>query len=299
MFDLRYHVASLAAVFLALIIGILVGVGISSGGFVSKSERSLLNARIAELQGRLDSATAQAGELAQAQVAAQAFVKDSYPALMSGRLAGKRIAVVFVGAIDDRLSSLVEKTLSDAGASGPLRVRAIKVPIDVQSLDATLAKRPALAFLVGDKELANLGRRLGTEFALGGKTPLWQALSTQLAEERSGADKPPADAVVVVRSASPQAQRTARFLSGFYHGLSAANVPAVGVEITTAEVSAVPVFARAKLSTVDDLETPAGKLALAILLAGGDNGNYGLKPTARDGELPPVEPVPLPVGAGG
>ena len=29
MFDLRYHVASLAAVFLALIIGILVGVGIS------------------------------------------------------------------------------------------------------------------------------------------------------------------------------------------------------------------------------------------------------------------------------
>ena len=29
MFDLRYHVASLAAVFLALVIGILVGVGIS------------------------------------------------------------------------------------------------------------------------------------------------------------------------------------------------------------------------------------------------------------------------------
>ena len=32
MFDLRYHVASLAAVFLALIIGILVGVGISREG---------------------------------------------------------------------------------------------------------------------------------------------------------------------------------------------------------------------------------------------------------------------------
>ena len=32
MFDLRYHVASLAAVFLALIIGILVGVGISDRG---------------------------------------------------------------------------------------------------------------------------------------------------------------------------------------------------------------------------------------------------------------------------
>ena len=46
MFDLRYHVASLAAVFLALVIGILVGVGISSGGFVQKGERRILNAKI-------------------------------------------------------------------------------------------------------------------------------------------------------------------------------------------------------------------------------------------------------------
>ena len=61
MFDLRYHVASLAAVFLALVIGILVGVGISSGGFVSKGERSLLNSKIDELQRSLDAARAAHG----------------------------------------------------------------------------------------------------------------------------------------------------------------------------------------------------------------------------------------------
>ena len=52
MFDLRYHVASLAAVFLALVIGILVGVGISSGGFVQKGERRILNDKIDEGAGR-------------------------------------------------------------------------------------------------------------------------------------------------------------------------------------------------------------------------------------------------------
>ena len=31
MFDLRYHVASLAAVFVALIVGILIGVGLIAG----------------------------------------------------------------------------------------------------------------------------------------------------------------------------------------------------------------------------------------------------------------------------
>src|SRR5262249_57890023 len=97
MFDLRYHVASLVAVFLALIIGILVGVGISGKGFVSDSERSLLNERIADLKNRLDSATTRGNELAKAQRAAQTFVADVYPTVMSGRMLGRQIGVAFAG----------------------------------------------------------------------------------------------------------------------------------------------------------------------------------------------------------
>ena len=41
MFDLRYHVASLAAVFVALIVGILVGVGLAGSG-VNKADLSLM-----------------------------------------------------------------------------------------------------------------------------------------------------------------------------------------------------------------------------------------------------------------
>ena len=70
MFDFRYHVASLAAVFLALVIGILVGVGISSGGFVSKSERNILNGRIDDLESELDASRLHTGELSRAQRAA-------------------------------------------------------------------------------------------------------------------------------------------------------------------------------------------------------------------------------------
>jgi hypothetical protein len=57
MFDLRYHVASLAAVFLALVIGILVGVGISDTGYVDKGYRGLLEQRIAKLQSDLRACT--------------------------------------------------------------------------------------------------------------------------------------------------------------------------------------------------------------------------------------------------
>ena len=41
MFDLRYHVTSLAAVFIALLIGILVGVALASHGLGNTERKSL------------------------------------------------------------------------------------------------------------------------------------------------------------------------------------------------------------------------------------------------------------------
>ena len=291
MFDLRYHVASLAAVFLALIIGIVVGVGISGKGFVSDSERSLFNERIADLKSRLDSATKQGTDLARSQRAAQAFVQNAYPALMTGRLVGDRVGLVFVGPVDDRARSLVEQTLDDAGAPPPLRVRALKLPIDVSALHRALKGRPVLAALATPRKIGELGRRLGADLVAGGNSPLWQALAPNLVEERSGNDAPPVDGVVVSRSAKPQSGPTARFLAGFYDGLGSQGVPAVGVEVTRPRASAVETFAKHDLATVDDLDSQAGRLALALVLSGATPGQYGVKKSAHDGVLPQIPPV--------
>jgi hypothetical protein len=291
MFDLRYHVASLAAVFLALIIGILVGVGISSGGFVKKGERKLLTDQIADLRNRIGTANARARDLSEAQQAGQTFVEDTYPALMAGRLRGKRVALVFVGSIDDGARSFVERTLADAGASAPIRIRALKVPIDLGQLDAVLAARPGLAQLAIATRAGAIGRELGRELVLGGQTPLWSALSSQLVVERFGGPQEPADGVVVVRTTDPQQGETSRFLAGLYSGLASQHVPAVGAESSSALSSAVEVFGHANLSTVDDLETAPGRLALAALLSGATPGHYGVKDTAKDGLLPPIAAV--------
>ena len=291
MFDLRYHVASLTAVFLALIIGILVGVGISSGGFVKKSERRILNDRIGELESRLEAAQLRQRELSRAQRASATFTEESYPLLMANLLEKKRVAVVFVGAADPEERDLVERTLNDAGAGNPLRMRAVRVPADLAALDRALAGRPALARFAKPEAARDLGRRLAQEFAKGGKAPVWRLLAPQLVEERTGSDKEPADAVVVVRSASPQRGATARLLRGFYEGLASASVPAVGVETSRTSPTSVDAFAKAQLSSVDFVETRVGRLALALLLAGAAPGSYGLKPTATDGILPPIMPL--------
>lgn len=298
MFDLRYHVASLAAVFLALVIGILVGVGISSGGFVSKGERSLLNRKIDELQRSLDAARLRTGDLSRAQRGATTYVEESYPLLMADRLASRRVALVFVGPVDADVRDLVESTLVDAGAGATLRMRAIRVPVDLEALDMMLDGRPALARYSRPDAARELGRRLAQELVRGGRAPVWRLLSPQLVAERSGNEGLPADAVVVARSVASQQGPTSRLLRGFYEGLASSGVPAVGVETSRASATAVDAFGKAGLSSVDFVDTEVGRLALALLLTGGRPGSYGLKQTATDGILPPIEAVAAPAVPG-
>ena len=286
MFDLRYHVASLAAVFLALIIGILVGVGIADRGLLDMGTKRLLEDRIAVLQNRLDNATQRTAAAAREQRAMQSYVKETYPVLVSNRLRGGHVAVVFVGSVDTGVSSAVERALTDAGAQ-ETRMRALKMPLDVRQVDARLASDAKGKSYVGNAKLESLGRALGEELVSGGDTPLWNALIPALVEKRSGGSKAPVDGVVVVRTVPPQHDGTSRFLFGLYQGLSSPGLPAVGVEKTDSRPSAVEAFGKGGLSTVDDVDEPAGKLALVLLLAGAQTGHYGVKQTADD-PLPPI-----------
>src|SRR4051794_31164013 len=225
MFDLRYHVASLVAVFVALIVGILVGVGLAGSG-VNKTDLSLARAQRDSAAAQRDAAQAQVAQLKKSE---DAFTR-AYPGLMDGRLAGKRVAVLFVGSIDSGINQAIADTLRDAGASPPTRMLSVSVPVNTENLDSVLFDKGAkFVKYVGNDKLETLGDALGTEFAGGGQTPLWKTLGRQLISERTGDAREPVDGVVVVRTAKPQQGDTMRFLRGLYSGIASAGLPAVGV----------------------------------------------------------------------
>ena len=284
MFDLRYHVASLAAVFLALLLGMIIGAAISDPGLADRTSKAELRQDIARLNRELDAADSR---LEQGR-AAEAFTEASYDAVMHNRLAGKRVLVVSVGSEGERVGETAE-AIRDAGGT-LARMRALKLPGDEAPVDGALDGHPALAGYVGGEHLFDVGRDLGRELVEGGETPLLDALSSVLVQQRRGRDAEPVDAVVVVRSAKPQTGSLAELVRGLYEGLASA-ATAVGAEVTGARPSAVLAFDRAGLATVDNVDTKPGKLALAVLLETGADGNYGL-----EGErvLPPVEPVEPP-----
>ena len=285
MFDLRYHVASLAAVFVALVIGIFVGVGLSGRGFVNDAERKNFQARIDELQADRDSAEATAKSAARRGNALDAFADTTYTSLVRRRLAGTKVGVVFVGSVDQGIAGEIRRTVSDAGGR-IVRIRALRVPLDPDAVDKALRGDADTRDLAGADRRSRLGTAIAREFVAGGQTPALDRLSSVLVEEQLGLSTAPLDAGVVARPTRPQQGETQDFLSGLYSGLASASVPSVGVEDSNAQPSAVPPFRAGGLATVDAIDTAVGQVALVFLLEGARPGSYGLGLDAVDGVLP-------------
>jgi hypothetical protein len=287
MFDFRYHVVSLAAVFLALVVGIVVGVGLSGQGIVQESERENLNNRIADLTAQLEEKD---GELEQRE-AAERFVTASYPAVMDSRLAGKRIAVVYVGSAD-RSRGAIEQAITDAGGT-IVRLSALKVPVDDAALAQTISANTDLSELASANDPRNIGRVLGRELLDGGEAPLWDGVAGQLVIERNPDASAPADGVVVVRTADPQQGATARFLSGLYAGMASGSVPAVWIDPGTERE---PTPHPPRFSELRGVDTALGRVTLATLLQTGDQGEYG---PGTDTPVPAIAAVPPATETGG
>jgi hypothetical protein len=101
---------------------------------------------------------------------------------------------------------------------------------------------------------------------------------------------------VIVRTATPQTGPTALFLKGLYAGLADVGVPVIGIERTNDPASAIKAFQRSGFSTVDDIDTRIGKLALVALLADPTSrGAFGTKKTAQ-AQLPPISPLTATAG---
>jgi type II secretory pathway pseudopilin PulG len=305
MLGLRYHVASLAAVFVALAVGILLGVAVSGKLTDVGEDAELQNLRDdnEQLQQQLEAVRADADAATGRSQGADELFARSYPALMDGRLEGKNVAVVFLGPADGSVRAEVEGAVADADGGAPTRVVAFDVPVDHGDLTSMLEGDELLAGYADDgDDLSDLGRELGRQLVEGDDT-LWTTLQSQLIEEQTGSTSTPIDAAVVVTTWTPpedadgdqpdeSAAATASLLEGIISGFDGTDIPVVGVAARDAPVEVFEAYRDRGISSVDDIDIPAGRLALALLLAGAEPGHYGFGQTASDGSVPPIEPLP-------
>lgn len=283
-YSARYHATSLIAVFLALAIGILIGA--EFGGDALTSTRKNLER---SLTGNLQDARSRADELSGRLARSDEFAASVYPALVRNRLAGRRIGIVALGGLPGEVSGAIGDTLGPTGAR-LVGVGVIREPVDAQALAGDLAKTRFASLRRSPEALTAFGVGVGRQLVRGGT--LLERVRGHLFSRASG-NFGALDGVIVVRQASeamgPVQRSTAGQLeSALLSGITGTHTATVGVETSTAEPSSISFFGNNDLSSVDDVETPAGRVATVFALLGAE-GSFGVKASA-DRLLPDLLP---------
>lgn len=290
MFDYRYHALSLAAVLLALAVGIVIGVAIGDSNLVSSAKNGI----VANLNSEVSGARKQAEQLQVKLTEEEAFANGLYPLAVHDLLSGRSIGLVFLGASSDPADGLVRSAVTRAGGNLTV-VAAVREPLDLSAI-AQEAVGTHYAALAGSTALIErFGKLVGRQLVSGGQAVDRELLSRVRAGLMSAFDGQLGrlEGLVVVRAdptgmTPEQTAASAAFETGLLSGVAAVGVPAVGVELSGTEPSQITWYKSKNVSSVDDLDAQAGQAALAYALAGA-HGAFGVKPTA-DSLLPSAVP---------
>lgn len=285
MFDYRYHALSLAAVLLALAVGVLIGVAIGDSNLVSSAK----NGVVRDLSSEVDGANRQVAQL-HSQLASQEAVANDLSAIaVHGLLSGRRIGLVFLGGSSDQIDGLVRDAVTQAGGN-LVTVAAVHEPLDLSGLAHDAAGTPYAALATQPSLVSRFGVRIARQL-VGSDHRLLAQVQGKLLSSFDG-QLEGLEGLVVVRNdpegmTPVEAKVTEEFEVALVEGATSAGVPTVGVELSSTNPSQITWYRAHDISSVDDLDLLAGRVALAFTLAGA-HGAYGEKSTAESGLLPRV-----------
>jgi hypothetical protein len=324
VFDFRYHALSLAAVLLALAVGVVIGVAIGDSNLVSSAKSGIVH----DLSSEVSGAQHQAEQLRTQLSDEEAFANELYPIAVHGMLSASNVGLVFLGPPSNGVNGYVREAVTQAG--GDLAtVIAVREPLDLAGVArlaegtrfAGLAPTPEVAAAAEAAEAGEGGTGTGTTGTTSGEGAPRSAAAGELLEDfgtiigkqlvSGGAQVDRElisrvrarllsafdgqlgrlDALVIMRGdpttlTPEQAKASSQFETGLLAGVGKVGIPLVGVELSGTEPSQIPWYQGKDLASVDDLDTTAGQAALAYALSG-SHGAYGTKSTA-DSLLPNV-----------
>lgn len=287
--DLRTHVFSLVAVFLALGIGILVGVDLIGGRGIIAQEKGMVQRLELDFNRLRAENTQMAGQIKQNRAALavnQEFGQGIVPTVISGRLQGTTVAVVVTDGADPTDTIHL---LKEAGATlGPV------ISLVTSSQVSPSSQAAALALLKATKAglYASLAQQMASGLANGASGNLDAIAQTGLFHITGSFDVP-VQAILLVTGHPGQKDALAQsFGVPFVLSLKRQGVTVTQAEFSSVQAaqSTIPFFDGLGIATVDDLDQPSGEVS-AVWGLTGSTGNWGEKPTAQS-LMPPLVTLP-------
>ena len=270
---------SLVAVFLALGLGVLVGISLSDNGLVETGQNVLVN----DIQKNVEDLQTQNDKLGHDRATNIRYQDDTFPFIVGGRLQGKRIAIVSSASAGDDVQRKLTSAVHAAGGqvvSTTVLNQQFDAPAVIAKVKNDLKSDPLFAAVDESSLTSAVGRGLARDISKGGGPKLVISLQGPLVESTNGSYDLPVDAVVVVtREDNDQAAAYSDLEKRLLLNLKEFGVLAVGCETSDAPRSEIPLFQSVDISSVDNLDSRIGQVSVVYVLSG-EKGAFGVKPTA-------------------
>ncbi len=264
--DLRYHLISLISVFLALAIGILLGVAMADRGVVSDR----MQAEITSIERQLDRQQREIGKQNEHIAEQEMMLERMSEVMIADSLKGEDVALVAGPYAEPDTYQAVESDLSEAGAN-ITSVETLAVPDPTEVTDGELTTREAATQLESGYA-TNVARKVLGYTGEGAEFP-------EIVVFVGGGE--------ILDDAPPGTLKALKAVQRrMFEIWLDAGVRVVGAETSDAGRTEVPLFQNAGIPSVDYADEPAGRAALIQLAATDIEGSYGTKDTAS-GPFPP------------
>jgi len=279
MLTWRYHLLSLVAVFLALGLGVLVGVSLADRGTVETGQ----NVLVEDIQRDVEDLRNQNNDLSHDRATNVRYQDDSFPFIVGGRLQGKRIAIVASASAGEETLRKLNEAIHGAGGqviNTTVLNQRFDTPAVIGKIRTDLKNDPLLASVDESSLTAVVGQSLARDISRGGGARVLGSLQGTLVDSTSGSYDTPIDAVVLVTRAEGDENTAYEDLEKrFLLSLKELGTLAVGTETADAPKSEIPLFQSVDISSVDNLDSRIGQVSLVYILSG-EKGAFGVKPTA-------------------
>jgi hypothetical protein len=285
MYNLRYHIASLVAVFLALSVGLLLGTIVVERGVLNSQKTSLvqgLQKDYDQMRSDIKVLTAKAGTL-------DAFSNETAPAVIKDVLKGKTIVV-----LTDPSSGETQKYAVETirGAGGTAAVATLTGPgLSLTNAEVLTAAATALAIPESSVDETRVTAALAGEWTTAGAPrTLTNALVAAGALRLEGfSATAAADGVVVASVWNDKPDAMALALAS---AMTAPGRWAVGVETSKRRTGLASAARTMGMSGVDDVDSSLGRVSMVWTVSGRVSGSFGTG-KGVDGPYPtPLFPTP-------
>lgn len=282
--NMKFYVVTIAAIFLALAIGIFVGFTLDAQNVLIEQREDIA----AKLEEKFDYLRSENLDLKkeiealnEVDLQYKDFINKIYPELVKNRLSGLRVAIIETN--DDYIYSGIGKSLELSGASVSSIITIKDKLLNEDLLLSILNKNGIDEDLNKNNVIESSISDLTKCIITGEKSEILDSLIANDLINVVGDIKEPVDFIIVAGgSSSEEAANNVEIIDKRIIEFSKkSNVPVIGVEKTKVKFSYIDEYKALRISTIDNVDTVIGKVAL-IMAMEGRPGNYGIKPSAEE-----------------